>query len=123
VHNEFLRGNRQIRAARRLWAGIMRDRYGAKNERSLWCRCHCQTAGVSLTEQQPMVNIIRVAYQALAAVLGGTQSLHTNSMDETLALPTEHAVRLRCARSRSLPRRPASRAPSIRSAAASSWRI
>lgn len=94
VHNEFFEEIAKIRAARRLWATIMRDRFGAKNERSLWCRCHCQTAGVSLTEQQPMVNIIRVAYQALAAVLGGTQSLHTNSMDETLALPTENAVKI-----------------------------
>jgi methylmalonyl-CoA mutase cobalamin-binding domain/chain len=94
VHNEFFEEIAKIRAARRLWATIMRDRFGAKNARSLWCRCHCQTAGVSLTEQQPMVNIIRVAYQALAAVLGGTQSLHTNSMDETLALPTENAVKI-----------------------------
>jgi len=72
----------------------MRDRFHAKNERSWWLRCHAQTAGVSLTEQQPMVNIVRVAYQALAAVLGGTQSLHTNSMDETLALPSELAVKI-----------------------------
>jgi methylmalonyl-CoA mutase N-terminal domain/subunit len=94
VHNEFFEEIAKLRAARRMWARIMRDRYGAKNERSWWLRCHCQTAGVSLTEQQPMVNIIRVAYQALAAVLGGTQSLHTNSMDETLALPTENAVKI-----------------------------
>jgi len=94
IHNEFFEEIAKLRAARRMWARITRDRFGAKNERSWWLRCHCQTAGVSLTEQQPMVNIIRVAYQALAAVLGGTQSLHTNSMDETLALPTEHAVRI-----------------------------
>ena len=94
VHNEFFEEVAKLRAARRMWARIMRDRYHAKNERSWWLRCHCQTAGVSLTEQQPMVNIIRVAFQALAAVLGGTQSLHTNSMDETLALPTEHAVKI-----------------------------
>lgn len=94
VHNEFFEEVAKLRAARRMWAHIMRDRYGAKSERSWLLRCHCQTAGVSLTEQQPMVNIIRVAYQALAAVLGGTQSLHTNSMDETLALPTENAVRI-----------------------------
>ncbi len=94
VHNEFFEEIAKLRAARRMWATIVRDRFGAKNERSWWMRCHCQTAGVSLTEQQPMVNIIRVAYQALAAVLGGTQSLHTNSMDETLALPTEQAVRI-----------------------------
>jgi len=94
VHNEFFEEIAKLRAARRMWARIMRDRFHAKRERSWWLRCHCQTAGVSLTEQQPMVNIIRVAYQALAAVLGGTQSLHTNSMDETLALPTEHAVKI-----------------------------
>ncbi len=94
VHNEFFEEIAKLRAARRMWAHIMRDRYEAKQERSWWLRCHCQTAGVSLTEQQPMVNIIRVAYQALAAVLGGTQSLHTNSMDETLALPTENAVKI-----------------------------
>lgn len=94
VHNEFFEEVAKLRAARRMWARITRDRFGAKRDRSWWLRCHCQTAGVSLTEQQPMVNIIRVAYQALAAVLGGTQSLHTNSMDETLALPTEHAVKI-----------------------------
>ncbi len=94
IHNEFFEEIAKLRAARRMWCRIMRDRFGARNERSWWLRCHCQTAGVSLTEQQPMVNIIRVAYQALAAVLGGTQSLHTNSMDETLALPTEHAVKI-----------------------------
>ena len=98
-----------MRAARRLWATIMRDRFGAKNERSLWCRCHCQTAGVSLTEQQPMVNIIRVAYQALAAVLGGTQSLHTNSMDETLALPTENAGKSAVRTQQIIAKKPASR--------------
>lgn len=92
VHNEFFEEIAKMRAARRIWSRIMRDRYGSKNERSWWMRCHAQTAGVSLTEQQPLNNIVRVAYQALAAVLGGTQSLHTNSMDETLALPTEQAV-------------------------------
>jgi methylmalonyl-CoA mutase N-terminal domain/subunit len=94
VHNEFFEEIAKFRAARRMWAHITRDRFGAKNERSWWLRCHAQTAGVSLTEQQPLVNIVRVAYQALAAVLGGTQSLHTNSMDETLALPTEQAVKV-----------------------------
>ncbi len=94
VHNEFFEEIAKMRAGRRMWAHIMRDRYHARSERSWWLRCHCQTAGVSLSEQQPMVNIIRVAYQALAAVLGGTQSLHTNSMDETLALPTEQAVKI-----------------------------
>ncbi len=94
VHNEFFEEIAKFRAARRMWARIMRDRFGAKSQRSWWLRTHAQTAGVSLTEQQPMVNVIRVAYQALAAVLGGTQSLHTNSMDETLALPTEQAVKI-----------------------------
>ncbi|NUQ50466.1 MAG: methylmalonyl-CoA mutase, partial [Phycisphaerae bacterium] len=94
VHNEFFEEVAKFRAARRMWARIMRDRFGAKSERSWWLRTHAQTAGVSLTEQQPLVNVIRVAYQALAAVLGGTQSLHTNSMDETLALPTEQAVKV-----------------------------
>ncbi|TWT41959.1 Methylmalonyl-CoA mutase [Phycisphaerae bacterium RAS1] len=94
VHNEFFEEIAKLRAARRMWAHIMRDRFGAKSERSWLLRCHAQTAGVSLTEQQPMVNIVRVAYQAMAAVLGGTQSLHTNSMDETLALPTEQAVKV-----------------------------
>lgn len=94
VHNEFFEEIAKFRAARRMWHKIMKERFGAKNERSWWLRCHAQTAGVSLTEQQPMVNIVRVAYQALAAVLGGTQSLHTNSMDETLALPTENAVKI-----------------------------
>jgi methylmalonyl-CoA mutase, N-terminal domain len=94
VHNEFFEEIAKLRAARRIWAKLMRDTYGARNERSWWLRCHAQTAGVSLTEQQPMVNIVRVAYQAMAAVLGGTQSLHTNSMDETLALPTEQAVKI-----------------------------
>lgn len=94
VHNEFFEEIAKFRAARRIWSHLMRDKYHAKNERSWLLRCHAQTAGVSLTEQQPMNNIVRVAYQALAAVLGGTQSLHTNSMDETLALPTEHAVKV-----------------------------
>ncbi|MCG3127627.1 MAG: Methylmalonyl-CoA mutase [Phycisphaerae bacterium] len=94
VHNEFFEEIAKFRAARRIWAHVMRDKYHAKNERSWLLRCHAQTAGVSLTEQQPMNNVVRVAYQALAAVLGGTQSLHTNSMDETLALPTEHAVKV-----------------------------
>ncbi len=94
VHNDFFEEIAKLRAARRIWANVMRDRFGAKNDRSLWCRMHCQTAGVTLTEQQPMNNVVRVALQAMAAVLGGTQSLHTNSMDETLALPTEEAVKV-----------------------------
>ena len=94
VHNDFFEEIAKMRAARRIWARVMRDRFGAKQERSWLLRTHCQTAGVSLTEQQPMNNIMRVAYQAMAAVLGGTQSLHTNSMDETLALPSEQAAKI-----------------------------
>jgi len=94
VHNDFFEEVAKMRAARRIWARHMRDRYGAKDPRSWMMRFHSQTAGVTLTAQQPMNNIVRVAYQALAAVLGGTQSLHTNSMDETLALPTEHSVQV-----------------------------
>jgi methylmalonyl-CoA mutase, N-terminal domain len=84
----------KFRAARRLWASIMRDRFGAQDPRSLMLRFHTQTAGVQLTAQQPEVNLVRVAIQALAATLGGTQSLHTNSYDEALALPTEKSARL-----------------------------
>lgn len=91
-HNDFFEEIAKFRAARRIWAREMRDTFGAKNPRSWLCRFHTQTAGVSLTAQQPENNIVRVALQALAAVLGGTQSLHTNSMDEALALPSEHAV-------------------------------
>ena len=94
VHNDFLEEIAKLRAARRVWAKVMRDRFGARNERSLWCRFHCQTAGVSLFAEQPENNIVRTAIQALAAVLGGTQSLHTNSMDEAMALPSERAVRI-----------------------------
>jgi methylmalonyl-CoA mutase N-terminal domain/subunit len=92
VHNDFFEEVAKFRAARRLWARIMRGRFGAKNADSLKLRTHAQTAGVSLTAQQPYNNVVRVAIQALAAVLGGTQSLHTNSLDETYALPTEKAV-------------------------------
>ena len=91
-HNEFFEELCKLRAARRIWARVMRERYGAKNERSWYMKTHVQTAGCSLTEQQPLNNIVRVAYQAMAAVLGGCQSLHTDSMDETLGLPTEQAV-------------------------------
>ena len=94
VHNDFFEEIAKLRAARRIWARHLRERYGARDERSLKMRFHCQTAGVSLTAQQPMNNVARVAYQALAAVLGGTQSLHTNALDETLALPTELSVRV-----------------------------
>ncbi len=93
-HLDFFEEIGKFRAARRIWAKHMRDKYGAKNERSLLCRFHTQTAGCSLTAQQPEVNLIRTGSQALAAILGGTQSLHTNSMDETLALPSEKAVTL-----------------------------
>jgi methylmalonyl-CoA mutase, N-terminal domain len=92
VHNDFLEEVAKFRAARRMWARIMRERFGAKNPRSCLLKTHAQTAGASLTAQQPINNVARVTIQALAAVLGGTQSLHTNSMDETLALPTEEAV-------------------------------
>jgi len=91
-HNEFFEEVCKLRAARRIWARMMRDRYGARSERSWYMRTHVQTAGCSLTEQQPLNNIVRVAYQAMAGVLGGCQSLHTDSMDETLGLPTEQAV-------------------------------
>jgi len=94
IHNDFFEEIAKLRAARRIWARHLRDRYGAKDPRSWIMRFHSQTAGVTLTAQQPMNNVVRVAYQALAAVLGGTQSLHTNSMDETLALPTEQAVQV-----------------------------
>jgi methylmalonyl-CoA mutase N-terminal domain/subunit len=94
AHIDFFEEIAKYRAARRIWAREMRERYGAKNPRSWLMRFHTQTAGVSLTAQQPEVNIVRTALEALAAVLGGTQSLHTNSFDEALALPTEHAVKL-----------------------------
>jgi methylmalonyl-CoA mutase, N-terminal domain len=94
AHMDFFEEIAKYRAARRIWARALRDRYGAKDPRSWLMRFHSQTAGVSLTAQQPEVNIVRTAIEALAAVLGGTQSLHTNSFDEALALPTEHAVRI-----------------------------
>lgn len=94
VHNDFFEEIAKFRAARRIWAREMERRYHPQDPRSLQLRCHAQTAGCSLTAQQPMNNVVRTTLQALAAVLGGTQSLHTNSMDETLALPTEEAVKL-----------------------------
>jgi methylmalonyl-CoA mutase N-terminal domain/subunit len=94
AHIEFFEEIAKYRAARRIWAREMRETYGAKEERSLLMRFHAQTAGVSLTAQQPLNNIVRTAVEALAAVMGGTQSLHTNSFDEALALPTEEAVRV-----------------------------
>jgi methylmalonyl-CoA mutase N-terminal domain/subunit len=92
LHNDFLEEVAKLRAARRLWATIMRERFGARDPRSLRLRTHAQTAGCSLTAQQPLNNIVRVTVQALAGILGGVQSLHTNSLDETLALPSEPAV-------------------------------
>jgi len=92
AHNDFFEEVAKFRAARKLWAGVMRERFKAKNPRSWWLRFHTQTSGVSLMAQQPYNNVIRVALQALAAVLGGTQSLHTNSLDETYALPSAEAV-------------------------------
>src|SRR3954469_19221592 len=94
AHIDFFEEIAKYRAARRIWARELRDTYGAKSERSLLMRFHAQTAGVSLTAQQPLNNIVRTAIEALAGVLGGTQSLHTNSFDEALALPTEEAVRV-----------------------------
>jgi methylmalonyl-CoA mutase N-terminal domain/subunit len=94
AHIDFFEEIAKYRAARRIWARELRDTYGARDERSMLMRCHSQTAGVSLTAQQPLVNVVRTATEALSAVLGGTQSLHTNSYDEALALPTEEAVRL-----------------------------
>jgi methylmalonyl-CoA mutase N-terminal domain/subunit len=94
AHIDFFEEIAKYRAARRIWARELRERYGATDERSLRMRFHAQTAGVSLTAQQPELNIVRTAIEALAAVLGGTQSLHTNSFDEALALPTEHAVKI-----------------------------
>ncbi len=93
-HNDFFEEVAKFRAARRIWARVMRDRFGAKDRRSWLCRFHAQTAGCSLTAQQPYNNVVRTAIQALAAVLGGAQSLHTNSLDEALALPTEMAAQI-----------------------------
>ncbi|HEU4802922.1 MAG TPA: methylmalonyl-CoA mutase family protein, partial [Solirubrobacterales bacterium] len=94
AHIDFFEEIAKYRAARRIWARELRDTFGAKDPRSMLMRTHCQTAGVSLTAQQPLVNIVRTTIEALAGVLGGTQSLHTNSFDEALALPTEEAVRI-----------------------------
>jgi methylmalonyl-CoA mutase N-terminal domain/subunit len=94
AHNDFFQEVAKFRAARRLWAQIMRDRFGATNPRALALRFHAQTGGSTLTAQQPESNVVRVAVQALAAVCGGAQSLHTNSFDEALALPSEHAARI-----------------------------
>jgi len=93
-HIDFFEEIAKMRAARRIWAKAMRDRYKAKDPRSWWMRFHTQTAGCSLTAQQPYNNVVRTATEALAAVLGGTQSLHTNSLDEVLCLPSDHAVQI-----------------------------
>jgi methylmalonyl-CoA mutase N-terminal domain/subunit len=94
VHNNFMEEIAKFRAARRMWAKLMRNRFGAKKEKSLLLRFHTQTAGVTLQAEQPLVNVPRVTIQALAAVLGGTQSLHTNSYDEALALPSKNSATL-----------------------------
>lgn len=94
IHNDFFEEVAKLRAARRMWARIMKERFKAKDQRSMMMRFHSQTAGCSLTAQQPINNVIRTTIQAMAAVLGGTQSLHTNSLDETYALPTEESVRI-----------------------------
>ncbi len=93
-HNDFFEEIAKARAARRIWSRLMRERFGAKNPRSWWLRFHSQTAGVSLFDHQPELNVIRTTIQALAAVLGGTQSLHTNSMDEAISLPSDYAARI-----------------------------
>ena len=94
VHNDFFEEIAKFRAARRIWAKVMRDRFGATDPRSMQLRTHAQTAGVSLTAQQPYNNVVRTAVEALAAVLGGTNSLHTNALDEVLALPSERAAEI-----------------------------
>src|SRR5438046_3280741 len=94
AHNDFFQEVAKFRAARTIWAEVMRDRFGATDERSMMLRYHAQTGGSTLTAQQPENNIVRVAIQAFAAVCGGGQSLHTNSFDEALALPTEHAAKI-----------------------------
>ena len=112
AHNNLLEEVAKFRAARRMWAKIMREHFHAKKERSWMLRFHTQTAGSTLTAQQPENNIVRTTLQALSAVLGGTQSLHTNGFDEALALPTEQAARtLHCGRSRFLGMRAAWRTP------------
>ena len=121
-HNDFFEEIAKFRAARQIWARVMRERYGAKNPRSLMLRFHTQTAGCSLTAQQPLNNVVRTTVQALAAVLGGTQSLHTNALDETLALPTEASARTALRTQQILAMSPGSSTRSTRSAAATSWR-
>ena len=121
-HNDFFEEIAKFRAARRIWYKLCRERFGAENERSTWMRFHTQTAGVSLTAQQPLNNLTRVAIQALAGVLGGTQSLHTDAYDEAWAVPSEKAALLALRSSRSWPRSRAWPTPSTRSAAPTSSR-
>ena len=122
-HNDFFEEIAKFRAARRIWAKTMKERFGAKDPRSWMCRFHTQTAGCSLTAQQPYNNVVRTAIQALAGVLGGTNSLHTNSLDETLALPTDFAVKLALRTQQVIALRVrASRTRSTRSAARTSSR-
>src|SRR4051812_7231416 len=122
AHIDFFEEIAKSRAARRIWARWLAERYGAEKPRSLQLRFHTQTAGVSLTAQQPEVNIVRTAIEALAGVLGGTQSLHTNSMDEVLALPTERAARIALRTQQVIPTRPACPSSPTRSAARGSSR-
>ena len=120
-HSDFFEEIAKFRAARKLWAEVMRDRFHARHERSWKLRFHTQTAGVSLTAQQPYNNVVRTALQALAAVMGGTNSLHTNSLDEALALPTAEAATLGSAHAADhRPRKRRRRTRSIRSAARTS---
>jgi len=121
AHNDLFEEVAKFRAARRLWARIVKERYNG-NEQSCRLRFHTQTGGSTLTAQQPMNNIVRVAVQALAAVLGGTQSLHTNGFDEALALPTRDAALLALRTQQILATRPACRAPWTRWAVRTSWR-
>ena len=114
AHNDLFEEVAKFRAARRLWARIMKERFGAEGPRSWMLRFHTQTGGCTLTAQQPENNIVRTTVQALAAVLGGTQTPARNSRDEALSLPTESRCTSRCARNRSLPTRAASPTPSIR---------
>ena len=117
AHNDFLEEIAKFRAARRLWARLMRDRFHATNPRAQQLRFHTQTAGSTLTAQQPDNNIVRVALQAMASVLGGTQSLHCNGRDEALALPTEESARIALRTQQISAPRPASRIRSTRSPA------
>ena len=93
VHNDFLEEVAKIRAARRMWARIMRERFGAKTDRACMLRTHAQTSGAALTAQQPLNNVVRTTVEAMSAVFGGTQSLHTNAYDEALALPSTNSAR------------------------------